>query len=84
MEQNMRFGLILGRLAILKETNWANYEQLFMILLLGSYYKTSTYKCYRPVFHNIMYNRKSNTVCGSHFENHTNFKILKEPLLVQK
>ena len=25
-----------------------------------------------------------NTRCGSHFENPTNFKILKEPLLVQK
>jgi hypothetical protein len=25
-----------------------------------------------------------NTGCGSHFENPTNFKILKEPLLVQK
>ena len=24
------------------------------------------------------------TRCGSHFENPTNFKILKEPLLVQK
>ena len=26
----------------------------------------------------------SSTRCGSHFENPTNFKILKEPLLVQK
>ena len=28
MEQNVRFGLILGRLAMLKIKNWANYEQL--------------------------------------------------------
>ena len=28
MEQKMRFGLILGQLAILNKTIWANYEQL--------------------------------------------------------
>jgi hypothetical protein len=28
MEQNMRFGLILGRLAILKKSGRADYEQL--------------------------------------------------------
>jgi hypothetical protein len=28
MEQNMRFGLILGRLAILKKKFWADYDQL--------------------------------------------------------
>ena len=28
MEQSMRFGLILGRLAILKKKFWADYEQL--------------------------------------------------------
>jgi hypothetical protein len=29
MEKKMRFGLVLDRLAVLKETNfWANYEQL--------------------------------------------------------
>ena len=28
--------------------------------------------------------KRNHTGCGSHFENHTNFKILKKPLLVQK
>ena len=28
MEQELRFGLDLGRLALLKKNNWANYEQL--------------------------------------------------------
>jgi len=32
MEQNMRFGLILGRLSILKKKNWANYEQLLRLV----------------------------------------------------
>jgi hypothetical protein len=32
MEQNMRFGLILGRLAILKKMFWADYEQFFLTL----------------------------------------------------
>ena len=29
MERKMRFGLVLGWLAILKKTSWADYEQLF-------------------------------------------------------
>ena len=29
-------------------------------------------------------NYEKNTGCGSHFENPTNFKILKKPLLVKK
>jgi hypothetical protein len=32
MEQNMRFGLILGQLSML-EKNWTNYEQLKSCLL---------------------------------------------------
>ena len=31
MEQNMRFVLILGRLAVLKK-NWADYEQLLRLV----------------------------------------------------
>jgi hypothetical protein len=32
MEQDMRFGLILGWLAILKKWFWADYEQLFIVV----------------------------------------------------
>ena len=32
MEQNMRFGLILGRLAILKKNGWADYEHLLRVV----------------------------------------------------
>ena len=33
MEQNMRFGLVLGQLAILKK-NWVDYEQLLKAFFL--------------------------------------------------
>jgi hypothetical protein len=32
MDQSMRFGLVLGRLAILKKKIWADYEQLLRVL----------------------------------------------------
>ena len=35
MEQNMRFGLILGRSAILKNICWTDYEQLFWAVFLS-------------------------------------------------
>ena len=31
MEQELRFGLDLGRLAVLKKRVWANYEQLLRV-----------------------------------------------------
>ena len=31
MEQELRFGLDLGRLALLKKKIWANYEQFFRL-----------------------------------------------------
>ena len=40
MEQNMRFGLILGRLAILKKTIWAvkyaTFEGVFLMFSQGN------------------------------------------------
>ena len=35
MEQEMRFGLDLGRLALLKKNIWADYEQLFRLVFMG-------------------------------------------------
>ena len=35
MEQELRFGLDLGRLALLKKTNMANYEQLLRPVFSG-------------------------------------------------
>ena len=38
MEQELRFGLDLGRLAVLKKRVWADYEQLLRVffMLLGA------------------------------------------------
>ena len=33
MEQEFRFGLDLGRLAVLKKSVWANYEQLLRVVI---------------------------------------------------
>ena len=32
MEQELRFGLVLGRLAVLKKRVWADYEQLLRVV----------------------------------------------------
>ena len=62
MEQNMRFGLILGRLAMLKKKSWgADYEQLLMAIssCFQGQNKIYIYFKYRSVctkkLHNIYY-----------------------------
>ena len=36
MEQELRFGLDLGRLAVLKKRVWADYEQLLRVVFSGA------------------------------------------------
>ena len=46
MEQELRFGLDLGRLAVLKKKVWANYEQLLKTSFCGQKKKNQEKKIF--------------------------------------
>ena len=47
MEQKMRFGLVLGRLAILKKHIWADYEQLLRAVFSCFHGQKQSLNCIR-------------------------------------